>query len=216
MKILFISSNLIGDSILSTGLLSYLYKKNNDINITLVTGPTAKQLFDNFPNIEKIIVVKKRKFNFHWLVLWFQLIGHKWDLIVDAASASSSATSAATSASTATTQAGIATTKAGEASTSATNAASSATSASTSASTATTKASEASTAKTAAETAQAAAEAALDSFDDRYLGQKSSDPTLDNDGAALVDGALYYNTSDNRMTFARVCSCSARHAVQNR
>ena len=123
----------------------------------------------------------------------------KWDLIVDAASASSSATSAASSASTATTQAGIATTKAGEASTSATNAASSATSASTSASTATTKASEASTAKTAAETAQAAAEAALDSFDDRYLGQKSSDPTLDNDGAALVDGALYYNTSDNRM-----------------
>jgi len=83
VKILFISSNLIGDSILSTGLLSYLYKKNNDINITLVTGPTAKQLFDNFPNIEKIIVVKKRKFNFHWLVLWFQLIGHKWDLIVD-------------------------------------------------------------------------------------------------------------------------------------
>lgn len=83
MKILFISSNLIGDSILSTGLLSHLYKNNNDIRITLVTGPSAKQLFDNFPNIEKIIVVKKRKFNYHWLVLWFQLIGNKWDLIID-------------------------------------------------------------------------------------------------------------------------------------
>lgn len=112
-----------------------------------------------------------------------------------ATSASSSATSASTSASTATTQAGIATTQAGNAATSATNAA-------TSASTATTKAGEAATSATAAATAQAAAEsardsalAAFDSFDDRYLGVKSSDPTVDNDGNALVAGALYYNSN---------------------
>jgi hypothetical protein len=41
----------------------------------------------------------------------------------------------------------------------------------------------------------AAAAASYDSFDDRYLGVKSSDPTLDNDGAALVIGALYFNSS---------------------
>ena len=83
MKILFISSNLIGDSILSTGLLSYLNENNNNVKITLVTGPTARQLFDNFPNIENIIVIKKIKFNFHWLILWFKLVGYKWDLIID-------------------------------------------------------------------------------------------------------------------------------------
>jgi hypothetical protein len=33
-----------------------------------------------------------------------------------------------------------------------------------------------------------------DSFDDRYLGSKTSDPTLDNDGNALVAGALYFNS----------------------
>ena len=62
------------------------------------------------------------------------------------------------------------------------------------------------TAETNAETAQAAAEAArdaalaaLDNFDDRYLGQKSSDPTLDNDGNALVTGALYFNTTTSVM-----------------
>jgi len=49
-------------------------------------------------------------------------------------------------------------------------------------------------AQAAAEAAQAAAEATLDNFDDRYLGAKSSDPTVDNDGDALIDGALYYNT----------------------
>ena len=52
---------------------------------------------------------------------------------------------------------------------------------------------------TAAQNAQAAAEAALDTFDDDFLGAKSSDPTLDNDGNALTDGSLYYNTTDNRM-----------------
>lgn len=56
-------------------------------------------------------------------------------------------------------------------------------------------------AKNAALVAQAAAEAArdqtlavYDSFDDRYLGSKTSDPTLDNDGNALVAGAIYFNS----------------------
>jgi hypothetical protein len=40
---------------------------------------------------------------------------------------------------------------------------------------------------------------AYDNFDDRYLGPKSSDPTLDNDGNALLTGALYFNTSSNVM-----------------
>lgn len=54
-------------------------------------------------------------------------------------------------------------------------------------------------AKVAAEAARDAALAALDSFDDRYLGQKTSDPSLDNDGNALVAGALYFNTTDDVM-----------------
>lgn len=38
-----------------------------------------------------------------------------------------------------------------------------------------------------------------DQFDDRYLGAKNSDPALDNDGNTLIDGALYWNTTDNRL-----------------
>ena len=106
--------------------------------------------------------------------------------------AASSATAAASSATSASGSATTATTKASEAATSATNAASSATSAASSATTATTKASEASTSATNAA-------ASYDDFDDRYLGAKSSDPTVDNDGDALVTGALYFNTSSNEM-----------------
>ena len=40
----------------------------------------------------------------------------------------------------------------------------------------------------------AAAAASYDSFDDRYLGSKSSAPSVDNDGNALATGALYWNS----------------------
>ena len=59
---------------------------------------------------------------------------------------------------------------------------------------------------TAAQNAQAAAEnardstlAAYDSFDDRYLGVKSSDPTTDNAGDALAAGMLYFHSGDGVM-----------------
>ena len=41
------------------------------------------------------------------------------------------------------------------------------------------------------------AAAAVDGFDDTYLGPKSSDPTVDNDGDALTAGDLYFNTTSN-------------------
>jgi len=112
----------------------------------------------------------------------------KWALLVDAAAASSSATAAAASASSASTSASNASTSASNASTSASNAATSASNASTSASAAAADAA-------SAASALASTLAAYDNFDDRYLGAKSSDPSLDNDGNALVAGALYFNTT---------------------
>lgn len=41
--------------------------------------------------------------------------------------------------------------------------------------------------------------ALYDNFDDRYLGAKTSDPTLDNDGNALIAGAIYFNSVGNRL-----------------
>jgi hypothetical protein len=105
-----------------------------------------------------------------------------------ASSASASASSATSSANSATT----ATTKATEASTSASTATIKANEASSSATDAANSASSASASKDAAL-------AALDNFDDRYLGQKASDPTVDNDGDALISGALYFNTTDDAM-----------------
>ena len=41
------------------------------------------------------------------------------------------------------------------------------------------------------------AAASADNFDDTYLGPKSADPTVDNDGDALNAGDLYFNTGSN-------------------
>jgi len=106
-----------------------------------------------------------------------------------AAAASASAASASASASTATTQAG-------NASTSASNAASSASAAASSAASASSSVTSAQNAQTAAEAARDQTLASFDSFDDRYLGTKASDPSVDNDGNALVAGALYFNSVD--------------------
>jgi hypothetical protein len=57
----------------------------------------------------------------------------------------------------------------------------------------------ASSAASTAESARDATLAAFDSFDDRYLGSKTSDPTLDNDGDALVGGTLYFNSVEGVM-----------------
>ena len=134
--------------------------------------------------------------------------------------AASSATAAASSATTATTQATTATTQATAAASSATAAASSATAASTSetnaatsetnaatsATNAATSATNAASSATAAAASQVAAAASAasaattyDAFDDRYLGVKASDPTVDNDGDPLVEGMLYFSSTANEM-----------------
>ena len=82
---------------------------------------------------------------------------------------------------------------------SASNAATSESNASTSEGNASTSATQASGSATAAANSATAAADSYDAFDDRYLGSKSSSPTLDNDGNALLTGALYWDTTAEQM-----------------
>jgi hypothetical protein len=91
-----------------------------------------------------------------------------------------------------------------------TSAAASAAAAATSANNASSSATAAAGSASAAATSAANAAASYDLFDDRFLGAKSSNPTVDNDGNPLVTGALYFNTVANEM---RVYNGSAWQAV---
>ena len=116
-----------------------------------------------------------------------------------ASSALTSANSASTSATSAANSATSSATSASAAATSATSAAASASAASTSASSASTSASSAATSANSAATSATSAANSYDQFDDRYLGAKASDPTVDNDGNPLITGALYFNTTITAM-----------------
>ena len=116
-----------------------------------------------------------------------------------ATAASTSATNSATSATSSANSASAASTSATYAAASASDAATSESNAASSASSASTSATNASTSATNAASSATSAAASYDSFDDRYLGTKGSDPSTDNDGDSLVTGALYYNTSVEEM-----------------
>jgi len=109
----------------------------------------------------------------------------KYDLLVDAASATTAQTAAASSAT--------------AAASSATAAASSASTASGHKDTATTKASEAASSAIAAAASAAAAATSADNFDDVYYGAKSSEPSTDNDGDAISTGDLFFDTTANAL-----------------
>jgi hypothetical protein len=116
-----------------------------------------------------------------------------------ATDASNSASAAATSATNAATSATNANNSANAASSSAGSAAVSASSAATSASSSALSATAAATSETNAAASAASAASVYDNFDDRYLGAKSTAPTVDNDGNALLTGAMYFNSSTGIM-----------------
>jgi len=82
---------------------------------------------------------------------------------------------------------------------SATAASASAAAAATSEANAATSETNASNSASAAATSETNTATLYDNFDDRYLGAKATAPTVDNDGDALITGALYFNTTTNIM-----------------
>ena len=83
MRILFVTSNRVGDAVLSTGLLDHLIRAHPGARITVACGPYAEGVFARMPNRERTIVLRKRRWDAHWLGLWAWAAGRRWDLVVD-------------------------------------------------------------------------------------------------------------------------------------
>ncbi|MCI5060596.1 MAG: glycosyltransferase family 9 protein [Alphaproteobacteria bacterium] len=83
MKILFITSTRLGDAILSTGILEHLHQKYPQAEVTVACGPLPKTIFEGFPNVERIIALKKQKYHGHWFKLWREVVGTHWDKVID-------------------------------------------------------------------------------------------------------------------------------------
>ena len=83
MRILFIASSRIGDAVISSGILEHLRLTYPQALITVAVGVVAQDVFAHLPNLERLIVFDKEKFDFHWLRLWLKLVPQIWDIVVD-------------------------------------------------------------------------------------------------------------------------------------
>ena len=83
MNVLFVTSNRIGDAVLSTGILNHVIQTYPDARITLACGPEAAPLFAATPNVVRVIPLEKRKRAGHWFELWRACVVRVWDLVVD-------------------------------------------------------------------------------------------------------------------------------------
>lgn len=83
MKILFITPNPLGDTVLSMGVLNYLIQTYPQADFTIATGPLGHSLFDGFPRLKDRVSLKKQKWHGHWIDLWKKTVLTRWDIVVD-------------------------------------------------------------------------------------------------------------------------------------
>jgi heptosyltransferase III len=81
MRILFVTSNRLGDAVLSTGLLNDLRLSHPDARFTIACGPAAADVFLRMPNRDRTIVLDKRRYRLRWPTLWLEAVRSRWTLL---------------------------------------------------------------------------------------------------------------------------------------
>ncbi len=82
-KLLFITSNRLGDAVLSTGILNAAIERFKPDSISIACGPIPAPLFTGVPSLTEIITLDKKEKGLHWLKLWARVVGQRWDVVVD-------------------------------------------------------------------------------------------------------------------------------------
>ncbi|MDO8289908.1 MAG: glycosyltransferase family 9 protein [Parvibaculum sp.] len=83
MRILFITSNRIGDGVLSTGLLAGLMERYPTAKFWIACGPLAAPLFKHAPRVERIIEMPKEPYAGHWRKLLGATMFRRFEAVVD-------------------------------------------------------------------------------------------------------------------------------------
>ena len=82
-KALFVSSNRIGDCVISSGVIREIARQLPGVQITVACGRPPAPFFRSAPNVERVIILDKKKAAGHWLDLWKQVRATQWDMVVD-------------------------------------------------------------------------------------------------------------------------------------
>ena len=82
-QVLFVTSNRIGDCVISSGVIREIARQVPGAQITVACGRPPAPFFRNAPGVVRTIVLDKKKMSGHWLDLWKQAVGTRWDLVID-------------------------------------------------------------------------------------------------------------------------------------
>lgn len=82
-QVLFVSSNRIGDCVISSGVIREIGRQVPAAEITVACGRPPASFFRAAPGVKRVIILDKKKMAGHWFELWRQTVGASWDLVID-------------------------------------------------------------------------------------------------------------------------------------
>jgi heptosyltransferase-3 len=83
VKHLFIAPTRIGDAVLSTSVMAHIIQQTPHASIHVATSTLSAPLFEGFPQVTHLYAVDKQRYARHWLRIWKQYVGIKWDHVWD-------------------------------------------------------------------------------------------------------------------------------------
>lgn len=82
-RLLFISSNRVGDAVLSSGVLAWALEHWLDAQVTVAGGPAVLGLYEAVPRLDRLIPIEKRRYSAHWPAFWLRTAGRIWTALID-------------------------------------------------------------------------------------------------------------------------------------
>ena len=82
-RVLFVTSNRIGDCVISSGVIREISRQLPGARITVACGRPPAPFFRSAPGVERVVILDKKKFAGHWIDLWKQVWRTRWDMVID-------------------------------------------------------------------------------------------------------------------------------------
>ena len=81
--VLFVTYTRIGDAVMSTGVLAEMTRQCPHARVWVAASPLTAPLFENHPQVARVLRLRKRRYLGHWRDLWLAAAPRRWDVVVD-------------------------------------------------------------------------------------------------------------------------------------
>jgi ADP-heptose:LPS heptosyltransferase len=82
-QVLFVTSNRIGDCVISSGVIREISRQVPGAEITVACGRPPAPFFRSAPGVVEVVPLDKKPLSGHWLDLWKRARGTRWEMVID-------------------------------------------------------------------------------------------------------------------------------------